>query len=188
MISLLVIGELQADAKEMSRKLGFGNKETSVEVYLFTDWYCPACHALEPSLKTLIPKIQEAARIHFIDVPLHKESINYIPYNITFMLKNKPEYLELRAILDEMTSETKQPTDEKINAAIAHLGVNYEQLNYSEIDQVQRYFIQMVNKFRMRGTPTMVIFNRRTKKSERLRGPSNITEKNVMKAIKKLEG
>src|ERR1700738_2273075 len=67
----------------------FGKKSSPVEVYVFSDWFCPACRRVESIIEQKAPEIAKNARLFFIDIPIHDESINYLPYNLSFMVKEK---------------------------------------------------------------------------------------------------
>jgi Vitamin K epoxide reductase family. len=94
------VGEEKADPV-------FGNKDSEVEVYIVTDWFCPACLKVAPILDTAYPEIMKQARLMFIDRNIHSESLNFVPYNLSFMLNNKPEYFKIRHVLEELAQKTK---------------------------------------------------------------------------------
>ena len=52
-----------------------------------------------------------------------------MPYNLSFMLKEKDKYLALRGELLKLTAETKSPTPEQVQKAIAPLGVQYRPIS-----------------------------------------------------------
>ena len=160
----------------------FGNKNSPVEVYFITDWFCPACKRMEPYLEPIFPKIMKKASLIFVDKAIHPESLNYTPYNLSFMVNNKDKYLELRKVLAELAKKTKTPTPEQVQAAIEPLGVKYVQLNYSDIDSGMRFFQGISTTFEVNMTPTMVIANRKSLKARKLVG-SEISEDNIMQAI-----
>lgn len=160
----------------------FGNKNSPVEVYFISDWFCPACKRIEPYLEPIYPKIMEKASLIFVDKAIHPESLNYTPYNLSFMVKNKDKYLQLRKALAELTKKTKTPTPEQVQEAIDPIGIKYVQLNYSDIDSGMRFFQGIANTFEVNMTPTMVIANRKSLKARKLVG-SEISEDNIMQAI-----
>ena len=73
----------------------FGNENSPVEVYYITDWFCPACKQIEPELEPYYPKMMTKARLFFVDYPIHPETMNYIPYNLSFMLNDKKQYFKI---------------------------------------------------------------------------------------------
>jgi protein-disulfide isomerase len=173
---------LVAAEKSIKDSVALGKLDSPVEVYLFSDWQCPACRALEPTLEKIVPKIMDKARLVFVDTIVHKETLNYIPYNLSFLIHDKSKYMQLRDILSNISTTTKEPTDEQIEKAIAPLGVKYQQLSYADIAVGIKYFKHLVKQFDIEATPTMVIIHNHEKKGKKLMG-SEINEQNVMQAI-----
>lgn len=177
---------LQAAENGVKELIAFGNLSSPVHVYIFTDWACPACRSMEPKFETLIPKIMSKATITFVDDPVHTETMNYTPYNVSFMIHNKSGYLAIRRALTKLSEETKEPTDPQVEALAAKLGQNYQQLNYADVALANKYFGSLVNSLNIEGTPTVVIVNKKTQKGKKLPGITQITEANVLKAIETL--
>lgn len=174
---------LQAAENEIKEKLAFGKLNSPVEVYVFTDWACPGCRKLEPMLEAALPDIMKQARVIFVDNPVHPETLNYSPYNLSFMIHNKPKYMKLRGALTDLSEETKTPSDEQVAALAQRLGASYKQLSYSEIALASKYFNYLVEKLEVEGTPTVVIVSKAQKKGKKLSGTGEINEAAIQKAI-----
>lgn len=174
---------LQAAENSIKDKIVFGNTNSPVEVYIFTDWACPACRALEPTFEAMAPKIMSKAKLVFVDDPVHPETLNFSPYNLSFMINNKQQYLSLRGALGALSQDTKSPTDEQVEALAKKLGVTYRQLNYADVALGTKYFNHLVDKLDVEGTPTVVIVSKSQKKGKKLAGTSEISEENIMNAI-----
>ncbi|HEV8050919.1 MAG TPA: thioredoxin domain-containing protein [Parachlamydiaceae bacterium] len=174
---------LEAAENKIQDSIAFGNPNSHVEVYVFTDWNCPACRSIEPMLESIAPKIMKEARLIFVDDPVHPETMNFTPYNVSFMANNKDKYFQLRNKLIELSEETKTPTEEQVTALAAKLGVKYKQLNYADVALANKYFSHLINQLEVEGTPTVVIVNKETQKGKKLGGASKITEENIMKNI-----
>jgi protein-disulfide isomerase len=185
MIGALHFNPLDAAENTIKESLAFGNKDSPIEIYLFTDWACPACRQLEPELEKMFPDIIKQGRFTFVDHAVHTETLNYSPYNVSFMIKNKPQYLKLRRALTELSQETDAPTDEQIEKLAEKENTKYQQLHFSDIALSQKYFKQLAKQFKVSKTPTLVIINRETKKGKKLIGPE-ITEDNILKAVESL--
>lgn len=175
---------LQAAENNIKESIAFGNPDSNVEVYVFTDWSCPACRSIEPILEAAGPKIMKAAKLTFVDDPVHPETLNFTPYNLSFMVNNKDKYFQLRNALTELSEKTKSPTDEQIKAIASKYGIEYKQLSYSDVALANKYFSHLINQLDVEGTPTVVIVNKETQKGKKLPGAVKITEANIMKAIK----
>lgn len=168
---------LESAEKDIKTHLAFGQLESPITVYLFTDWQCPACRSIEPSLYPLIPKITQKARLVFVDTVAHKATLNFIPFNVSFLIHDKPKYLQLRKILTAISINNPEPTEQEIQRAIEPLGVKYQQLNYSDIASATAYFEHLVTQYEVEMTPTLVIVQNQQK--TKLLG-SEINEKNIL--------
>ncbi len=196
-ISILVLGffisvvgtskynPLEAAENTIKESLAFGNKDSNIEIYIFTDWACPACRQQEPEIEKMAPELMKKWRVTFADHAIHTETLNYSPYNVSFMIKNKDKYLKLREALTQLSQETPAPTDEQIEKLAEKFNTKYQQLHFSDIALSQKYFKQLAKQFGITKTPTVVVINRETKKGKRLVGPE-INEKNVIKAVESL--
>ncbi len=190
---LAVVGVYKPDAlaaQEATLKdsIAFGDKTSPIEVYMFTDWACPACRQLEINLERMAPAIMAKARLTFVDYVIHTETLNYSPYNVSFMIKDKPEYFKLRDELTTLSLKNANPTEEDIQKIAEKVGIKYQPLNFADIALSQKYFKQLATQFGVSKTPTMVIINTKSKKGKKLVGIPEITESNVLKAIESLKG
>ena len=181
------IDELKAGENSIKDSIAFGNKKNNIDVYFFSDWECPACRQVEPKLKELIPLITNKARLTFVDFTIHQASLNFTPYNLSFMIHNKSKYLDLRDGLTKLSVETETPTDEQVEEIAKKFDVHYKQLNYSDVALGLKYFKTLGREFDIDSTPTLVLVNEKTKKGKKLYGVAEITAENITQAIKKLD-
>ena len=175
-----------ADGTSENENPIFGNRDSQIEVYVISDWFCPACKELEPKIEAILPKVMEKASVIFVDRNIHPESMNYMPYNLSFMLKEKDKYFALRKELLKLTEQTKTPTPEEVQEAITPLGVKFRPLNFSDIDSGHRFFQGIAKTFQVDSTPTIVIANKKKVKAKKLVGDEEITEKAILGWIDKL--
>lgn len=181
------VDPLVAAQASIKDNIAFGAKTSPIEVYVFTDWFCPACEAVEPRLKEAALAIEKEAKLYFIDANIHEESINFTPYNLSFMIYNKPQYFELRYVLHQIAAKTKSPTDVQIKEAIKPFNIELKELNYMDIALGNKMFTKLKKQFGVSATPTVIVINLETKKGKKLSGKSDITETNLMKAITTLK-
>lgn len=163
----------------------FGKENSQVDVYVITDWFCKACKKKEPELQKLYPRIMSEARLYFIDFPIHDETRNYMPYNISFMLMNKDKYFEIRKALINLSKTSQEPTLTDMQNAVGPLGIRVKMISYADIDSGQDFFEGITDTFQVRSTPTVVIANRSTLEAKKIKG-SRISEKSIMDAIEAL--
>ena len=182
LVTFLGLGN-PSNSQAESLPLALGKTDSEIEVYVFTDWFCPACRKAEPEMERAYPDIMKRARLLFIDQPVHPESMNYIPYNLAFLVREKAKYLEIRKALLQLAERTKEPSPEDVQKAVARLGVTYRPLNYADVNAGIQYFQSVVQSFRVEGTPAMVVYNRKTKSAKVLNGVRDLFFPNILMAV-----
>lgn len=175
--------ELQAAQTSLQHQITFGNTNSPVEVYVFSDWECPVCRKIEPIISRLSPEIMEKARLYFIDVTIHQESMNFTPFNLSFMIHNKPQYLALRDRLTTLAADDNPPTEGEIEKLAREAGVHYQQLNYADVSAATKYFEETASKYKIEGTPTVVVTNTKNQKTRTLTGGTQITKQAILTAM-----
>lgn len=163
--------------------VALGKTDAEVEVYVVTDWFCPACRKAEQDLERAYPNIMSRAKLVFVDMPVHAESMNFTPYNLSFLVREKEKYLEIRKALLRLAQRTKEPTPEDVQTAVAPLGVSYQPLNYADVNAGVQYFQSVVKAFNIQGTPAMVVLNRKTKHVRILNGAGDLSYPNILMAV-----
>ncbi|MGZ8440834.1 MAG: thioredoxin domain-containing protein [Candidatus Deferrimicrobiaceae bacterium] len=170
------------------KSLTFGDPESSSEVYIVTDWFCPACRAAEPEILKCARKAMQKAKVVFVDYPIHPETLNYIPYNLSFIVREKEKYLQIREAMATLARKTKEPMPEEVQAAVSPLGVKYVPLNYADVLAGMQDFSTLVKKFNVRGTPSVVVRDLRTGKTKTLYGSTEITSDNILNTLAEVSG
>lgn len=174
---------LQAAENSLKEKMAFGNQDSSVDMYIFTDWKCPACRAIEPELEKLVTSAGSLAKIYFVDLAVHPETMNFTPYNLSFMVNNKASYFKLRKMLENISLETGTPSQEQIESEMQKLGQKFVELNYADVDIGNKFYKKLERQYNVDRTPTVVIVNSEAKKGKKLTGGGEITQENVIKSI-----
>lgn len=189
---LLFFGGLAKESKiealetNIRDQIAFGKLDSPTNIYLFTDWACSMCRALEPKIAELLPTITENARFTFVDIPIHPETLNYSPYNLSFMIHNKPQYLALRDALTKLSVEVAEPNSKQIKQLAKEVGVNWIEMHFAEVALGLKYWSELQKEFNIDATPIMVIVNAQTKKGKKLEGLTEITSTNILHAIESL--
>jgi len=166
---------------------GLGKQNSKIEVYVFSDWLCPICVKVEPAIESAFPSMEKKARIYFIDKTIHQESMNFVPYHLSFLVNEKAKYLQLRKALFALAKKNKNPSIDDVRGAIAPLGVTYKQLSFMDVTQMMGKAQALSSQFKVNATPTVVVANSATKKVKVLVGGSEITQDNLLKAVKSME-
>lgn len=175
--------DLMAAEETFQQKIEFGNQDSPIEIYVFTSWICPACSKFEPTLEEMAPKLMKDAKIIFVDYGVDDTTMNFLPYNLSFMLHQKPQYIPLRRAIKEMAKETEEPEEKSVEAAAAKLGVKYKQINYADVAAGIELFKELATDLKIRSLPSMVIVDTRNKKIARLSGLSELTLENVQETL-----
>ena len=170
-----------ADAAELNLFLGKASSATTV--YFVSDWFCPACRKAEPAIEKMAPELAKSVKVGFVDFPIHKETLNYTPYNLQFLSFEKDKYLKLRKALAALTLKTKAPTEAEVQAAVKPLGVKLRQMDYADILYGMQANLAVYRGYGVNSTPTVVIANAKTRKSKLLVGDDQITEPAIKSAI-----
>ncbi|BCS52496.1 vitamin K epoxide reductase family protein [Geobacter sp. SVR] len=178
--AMLGVGK-QADAAELNLFLGKNSSQTTV--YFVSDWFCPACRNLEPAMEKMVPELAKTVRVGFVDFPIHKESLNFTPYNVQFLAHEKDKYLSLRAVLANLALRTKAPSEAEVQAAVAPLGVKLQPLNNADTLYGMQFNLMVYRGYNVTSTPTAVVTNARTKKTKLLVGDRDINFSSVKAAI-----
>lgn len=176
-------GATKSEAEETLPNIFMGNKNSSLEVYIITDWFCPSCRKAEPEIEKAVPVIGKKARIIFVDLPVHPESLNFTPYNLSFLVHEKGKYLELRKALHSLAAKTKEPTQEEVQKVIGPLQVTYKPLAFLAVSRGMKFYGETAKTFNVKSTPTVIINDTKSKKSVRFVGAKDINEANIVKAL-----
>jgi thiol-disulfide isomerase/thioredoxin/uncharacterized membrane protein len=164
----------------------FGNLTSNVEVYFFTDWFCPSCKRIEKKMDALYPEIIKKASLTFVDRPIHAESMNYIPYNLSFMRYHNEYYFKIRPLLHALASKDNAPSLADIQAAIASLGITYEQMDFADVTNALNYFEQLAKIYGVDRTPMLIILNKnRPKEPIKLSGGKAIADADIPQLIER---
>jgi len=175
----------EADAAELDLFLGKGSSPTTV--YFVSDWFCPACRKAEPIIEKIYPELARSVRISFVDFPIHKETLNFTPYNLQFLAFEKGKYISLRKALADLSLKTTNPSEADVKAAVAPLGVKLRQMNYSDTLYGMQFNLTVYRGYNVHSTPSVVVVNAKTKKSRLLVGDVQISLAAVRAAIADVE-
>jgi thioredoxin family protein len=175
----------EADAAELDLFLGKASSPTTV--YFVSDWFCPACRKAEPAIEKMYPELAKTVKIGFVDLPIHKETLNFTPYNLQFLSFEKAKYINLRKALAELSLKTKNPSEAEVQAAVTPLGVKLRQVNYADTLYGMQSNLTVYRGYGVNSTPSVVVTNSKTKKTKVLVGDVQISEQAVKAAITEVE-
>ena len=168
--------------------LSFGPANSGVEVYIVSDWFCPACRVAEPEIVKGARLAMKQAKVVFVDYPIHRETLNYIPYNLSFMAREKEKYLQIREALADLSRKSKEPSPEDVQTAVAPIGVKYVPLSFADVLSGTQYQMSIVQKYKIQGTPQVVVTDARTGRTKLLNGSKEITSESIVRSIAEVSG
>ncbi len=176
----------EAAMNDIKDRIVFGTKNSPVEVYFVTDWFCPSCRKIEPLIEKMYPDIKSQVAFYFIDFSIHKKSLNFTPYNLAFLMSNKSQYFKARQLLMELSDKTESPKEDDIESAASKYKIKYKELSFLDIKTGLEYFEKIVDKFDLHATPTIIVYNPQRNSVVKLEGRDEISEDKILEAIKKL--
>ncbi len=174
-----------AEAAELDLFLGKTSSPTTV--YFVSDWFCPACRKVEPVIEKMYPELAKSVKVGFVDFPIHKETLNFTPYNLQFLAFEKGKYISLRKALANLSLKNSNPSEADVKAAVAPLGVKLRQMNYSDTLYGMQFNLTVYRGYNVHSTPTVVVINAKTKKNKLLVGDVQINLAAVKAAIADVE-
>lgn len=181
------INYAEAAVHEIKEQLAFGKKNSPIEIYFVTDWFCSSCKKIEPEIQDIYSELKSTVAFYFIDYPIHRKSLNYTPYNLAFLINNKSHYFKAREVLNELSEENETPNDEDIMRITKKEGIKFKELSFLDIRAGIDFFDKIVEKYGVRATPTLIIANTKNNKVVKLEGRSEITESKVLKAVEQVQ-
>jgi thiol-disulfide isomerase/thioredoxin len=147
-----------------------GSSTGQVEMFVVTDWFCPACQKLEPTIEAAAKEAMKVGRVTFIDFAVHPETFNFSPYNLSFSMYEKTKYLALRKSLGDLARQTKTPTPAEVQAKVTPLNVKLHTLNFNEAMQGVQFYQKIVSTFKVTSTPTVIVRHIKSGKMVMLNG------------------
>ena len=111
------------------------------------------------------------------------DDIDWRNERLTFALNNKDKYPQIRDVLFDLASNTKNPTDTQISEALKGLQVDYKKVDNSTLSAGTTYFHDLVKKYSVDRAPTIVIVNSKTGQATTFAGLDKINTAKVLEAV-----
>jgi thiol-disulfide isomerase/thioredoxin len=146
----------------------------SVEVIIFTDYFCPPCQTLEPELEPMLYRLmgKGGVRFTFVDAPVSKHTQLYMKYFLYALNAGADfkEVLRIRHVLFAAAKTNAVFTEEAIASELRAQGI------ISKPYDLTRVYIQMnelMKRYDIRSTPICFV-KYSDKDSRRYAGPEEI--------------
>ncbi|WP_042279350.1 DsbA family protein [Candidatus Protochlamydia sp. R18] len=173
--------------KNLKQRVVLGKSDSPIEIYIVSDWFCRSCKKLEPRLENLYDKFKNKAAFYFIDYPINRQSSNFSPYHLSFLIFEKKNYLKARQALICLTKENQKPTDSDVEKIAKCNKLNFQELAYEDISKGIDFFDSIVKKYQINATPSVIVVNKNNKQFEIFKG-GQAKEEAISEAIDVLEG
>lgn len=152
-----------------------------IQVRLYTDYFCPPCRAMEPSVEPLLKELlrRNAITLTLVDVPFSHLTPLYAKYFLyALKAKNDADHaFHVRNILLDATSNKQIKTKEQMEEHLKGKGIPYA---IFETKSAFDRFNTMIKEDNVHSTPTCIIVNN-SRKTESVGGP------NIIAALKGLK-
>jgi thiol:disulfide interchange protein DsbA len=138
----------------------------SVEVRIYSDYFCPPCRAMEPAvdpvLKDLLKK--NVIRLTLVDTPFHPHTALYARHFLYALKKNNDvdHAFRVRSILIEVSTNKSITTQEQIEAIFKEKGIPYAVF---DVKPVFSRYSALLTEDKINTTPTCVIIKSGQKKT-----------------------
>jgi protein-disulfide isomerase len=146
----------------------------SVQVRLYTDYFCPPCRAMEPSVEPLLKDLlkRNVITLTLVDVPYSRNTPLYAKYFL-YALKERNDVehaFQVRNILLDETTNAQMSTEERLAELFKG-----KSISYTVFDAKPAFdrFNALIKEDKIQSTPTCIII-RDGKKEQSVGGPDII--------------
>jgi thiol:disulfide interchange protein DsbA len=128
-----------------------------VEIFIFSDYFCPPCQSIEPYLEDALTKLyQSGAGITFVDMPFSTMTpvfSKYYLYAINAVDSFTEKLLVRRALFD--IARTSGVSSE--SELIQKLKAKHIKLVLLDVKPLFDQWVALINRFSIKSTPTCVV-------------------------------
>lgn len=187
LIGALVAGVQQQAYGKETGFTWFGKRASKVQVFFVSDWFCSYCRKAEPVIESLAPAVGKVAKYTFLDMPVHRESLEYIPFHLSILGSDKRKHFEGRKALMELAATNRNPEVQEVRKVMAKHGINFQMADFASVAQTSNQAVALLRKYGVRMTPSVLIINEETNEKRVLSGFNEIQEPYIIAAIHSLE-
>ena len=137
-----------------------------IQVIIYTDYFCPPCRAMEPSVDPILNDLlkRNVITLTWVDTPFYRHSIMYAKYFLyALKMKNDSDQAFLvRNVLNAATADRTMTTDKRIEELLKSKGIPY---TVFETKPVFDRYNALIKENKIQATPTCVIVKKGKKES-----------------------
>lgn len=152
----VLLSPISGPATEVSESI-FSHGSGPIEVFVFTDYFCPPCQGVEPYLEKALTDLNRlGAKITFVDKPIHRITLLYSRYFLyaTKTADSFSEILRIRRVLFDI-AKTKDVDSE--GELFQKLKANNINLALIDVKPIFDQWVELVERFGVRSTPTCIV-------------------------------
>ncbi len=149
------LGPRPAAAGDAPEVFSFGSDAT--EVFIFTDYFCPPCQAVEPYLeKALIELVRAGTKVTFVDKPLDARTPLYSRYFLyaANAAENFTELLHIRRTLFDIARSRAVESETELLRLLKESGIR---LKLFDVQPAFAKWQDLIERFGVRSTPTCIV-------------------------------
>ena len=128
-----------------------------IEVFIFSDYFCPPCQKVEPYVeKALTELFQAGVRVTLVDLPIDRRTPLYSRYFL-YAANNADSFDELVRIRRVMFDVARTRAIATESELIGMLKENDVRLKLFDIRPVFEKWTELIGRFEVRSTPTCIV-------------------------------
>lgn len=142
-------------AGEAPEVFSYGSGAT--EVFIFTDYFCPPCQAVEPYLeKGLTDLVQAGAKVTFVDKPLDSRTPLYSRYFLyaANTAESFAELLRIRRTIFDIARTRAVDSESELLRLLKESGIR---LKLFDVQPAFAKWQDLIERFGVRSTPTCIV-------------------------------
>jgi len=130
----------------------------SYELYIFTDYFCGPCQALEEELDSTLQTLikRNTVKIHFVDLPIHRETVLFNRYFLYAACASgsSRNVLRARRELFSLAEHQDAADEQKIIHRFEHRNIPFK---VYDLKPVYPELNRIIRQFNVHSTPTCII-------------------------------
>jgi thiol:disulfide interchange protein DsbA len=142
-------------AGEVPEVFSFGSG--AAEVFIFTDYFCPPCQAVEPYLeKALAELVQAGIKVTFVDKPLDARTPLYSRYFLyaANTAESFAELLHIRRTIFDIARTRAVDSESELLRLMKESGL---QVKLFDVQPAFAKWQDVIDRFGVRSTPTCIV-------------------------------
>ena len=135
----------------------FARGDGPVEIYMFTDYFCPPCKGIEPYLEQALAELnRRGAKIVFVDKPIHAVTPLYSKYFLYAAKKagDFAQMLHIRHALFDIAATQNPQTERELASSLKAYKIPYVPM---DVKPVFDRWARLIDTYQVKSTPTCIV-------------------------------